>query len=661
MAKEQQGYNDDSIKVLKGLAPVRQNPAMFVGDDGTKGFHHIFYEVLDNSIDEFMAGHCTEIFVTIFEDNSIEIEDDGRGYPDGIHPKEKRPTIEVILTTLHAGGKFDNDSYKVSGGLHGVGVSCTNALSEIFKISVFRSGKTHQMAFSRGEITEKLSSKKGRINKKLNGKTGTKILFKPDSSIFSTTKFNKSIIRDRLIELSYLNAGLKISFLDKREDNCQVEIFHSQNGIKEYLRILNSDKKVLYSNPFHCKIEDGGVLIDVTVQHVNHDQDNDIIYSFANNIKTIDGGTHVSGLRSALTRIINQYAIDNKKLGKNCERLDGKDIRSGLTAIISVYLSHPKFEGQTKGKLTNSDMHGIVSSLFGDSFKLWLSEHPTIAETIVKQATVSYEARQAAKKAAKLVKKQADFEIMDLPGKLKNCRSKNPREKELFIVEGNSAGGNAEAARNSEYQAILPLRGKIINTEKAALEKIIKNAEIISLIKAIGTGIQVEKDDLGSFELSKLNFDKIIITTDADVDGAHIRVLLLNFFFRYMAPLVEHGHIWIAKPPLFRVSVKKEVSWDKQSGKDIFLRNNDELEIFQKKHKDKIINNGIQRFKGLGELNAEQLAQTVMSRETRSIGQINMKDLDEADNLFEILFGKDSNIRYDYIKHHSDTSYDLDV
>jgi DNA gyrase subunit B len=659
VSKKQEDYNDDSIKVLKGLAPVRQNPAMFVGDDGVKGLHHIFYEVLDNSIDEFMAGHCDEISVVIHKDNFIELEDNGRGYPDGMHPKEKRPTIEVILTTLHAGGKFDNTAYKVSGGLHGVGVSCTNALSDFFEIQVFRSNKTHSMEFNKGEITKELKSKNGKKDKTLKGNTGTKIKFKPDSDIFSTINFNKKTIRDRLLELSYLNAGLKITFLDKREKNNKKDMFLNKNGIKEYIKDINSKKKTLYSTPFYCSLQEEDILIDIAIQHI--DQDTDIIYSFANNIRTIDGGTHVSGLRSALTRIVNQYAIENDKLGKNCDRLDGKDVRSGVCAIVSVYLPNPKFEGQTKGKLTNTEMKGIVSSVFGEQFKLWLNEHPSISNNIIKQAVVSYESRQAAKKAAKLVKKQADLEIMDLPGKLKNCRSKNPSEKEIFIVEGNSAGGNAEAARNSEYQAILPLRGKIINTQKANLERIIKNKEISSLIKAIGTGIQIEKDEKNGFNLDKLNFHKIIITTDADVDGAHIRVLLLNFFFKYMTPLIENGHIWIAKPPLFKASLKKKIKWNDQEGKEIFIKNDEELVKFNKSHKEKISKNGIQRFKGLGELNAEQLAETVMRKKTRSLNQVQMEDFDEADNLFEILFGKDSSIRYDYIQQHSDSSYELDV
>lgn len=651
-------YNDDSIKVLKGLAPVRQNPAMFIGDDGIKGLHHILYEVLDNSIDEFMAGFCDEIAVIINEDNSVEIEDNGRGYPDGIHPKENRPTIEVILTTLHAGGKFDNQAYKVSGGLHGVGVSCTNALSEEFEIFVFRSNKTHNMAFKSGEIIKPLKSKRGISIKKLKGKNGTRIYFKPDKQIFSHTNFSYHIVRERLLELSYLNAGLKISFSDKRKGK-ETEVFLNQNGLKEYIGNLNEGKKILYNTPFYCQVEEDGILIQIAMQHIN--QESDTIYSFANNIRTIDGGTHVAGLRSALTRVINQYAIENNKLSKNCERLDGKDIRCGLCAIISVYLSNPKFEGQTKGKLTNTEMQGIVSSVFGDQLRIWLNEHSTLAQKIVKQAIVSYDSRQAAKKAANLVKKQAALEIMDLPGKLKNCRSKNPAERELFIVEGASAGGNAEAARNSEYQAILPLRGKIINTQKASLEKIIKNSEISSLIKAIGTGLQLERDEINGFDLSNLNFHKVIITTDADVDGAHIRVLLLNFFFKYMSPLIEHGHIWIAKPPLYKVSLKKSINWEGQSGKELFIKNDEELKKFTKKYNASILKNGLQRFKGLGELNAEQLAQTVMDRDTRNLSQVNMEDFDEADNLFEILFGKDTSMRYDYIQQHSDSSYAIDV
>lgn len=647
-------YNDDSIKVLKGLLPVRQNPAMFVGDSGSRGLHHIIYEVLDNSIDEHMAGFCSEISVTLKSDGSVCVEDNGRGYPTGVHPKEKKPTIEVILTTLHSGSKFDNQTYRVSGGLHGVGVSCTNALSEQFHIEVFRNNKTYYMSFERGNVVTPLKTKRGIKGKTLKGKTGTKITFKPDSEIFSTTNIDSETISNRLLELSYLNPGLKIYFEDEHEE--RKETFCTKNGLREYITFLNKGKNTLYSTPFYCEGENEGVLVKVAIQHVSQDGDN--IVSFANAIRTIDGGTHVAGLRSALTRVINQYALEHN-INKHGERLDGKDIRSGLSAVISVYVPSPKFEGQTKGRLTNLEIQGIVSSLVGEKLKSWLNKKPTVAQRIIKQALVSYEARMAAKRAANLVKKQAMLEVSELPGKLKGCRSKNPKERELFIVEGASAGGNAEAARDSEYQAILPLRGKIINTHRANIEKIIKNPEINSLIRAIGTGIKL--DGGNGFDIEKLNYHKIIIATDADVDGAHIRVLLLNFFFKYMTPLIENGYIWIAKPPLYRVFLTKNITWRGRKGKEIFIDDDNELNALLESNAKIVADNGIQRFKGLGELNAEQLAYTVMNRNTRRLVQVKMEDFDEADNLFDILLGKDVNIRYDYIKQHSDMSYHVDV
>ena len=645
---------------------MRQNPAMFVGDTSSRGLHHIVYEVLDNSVDEFMAGHCDEISVLIDDDGSVTVEDNGRGYPEGIHPIEKKPTIEVILTTLHAGGKFDSQTYKVSGGLHGVGVSCTNALSEYLNVEVFRNNKTYSMSFNQGEVADKLKTTNGMKSKTLSKKTGTKIHFFPDGEIFSTTKLNYDTIKTRLVELSYLNAGLKIKFQDNRKDG-EKEVYHNSDGIQAYIKELNSKRKPLYTSVFYCaeesSDESGNILVNVALQH--NQQDGEYIYGFANNIRTVDGGTHVSGLRNALTRVINQYAIDNNKLEKGCERLDSSDIREGVCAIISVYLSDPKFEGQTKGKLTNTQVNGLVSSIFGDKFRVWLDKHSSIADKIVKNAIVSYNARNAAKKAASLIKKQASLEKMDLPGKLKNCRTKNPKERELFIVEGNSAGGNAEAARDSEFQAILPLRGKILNTEKTNLEKMLKNAEIGSLIKSIGTGIALgltkEGDNKNGFDIEKLNFHKIIITTDADVDGAHIRVLLLDFFFRYMRPLIENGHIWIAKPPLFKVALKKSIKWSAQEGKEIFLSTDTELKEFMDKHADLLTKDGIQRFKGLGELNADQLAQTTMEKETRVISQITMADFDDADSLFHVLLGNNVSVRYDYIKEHSSAEYNIDI
>ena len=663
MSKTKPQYDDGSIAVLKGIEGVRQNPSMYVGDDGIRGLHHILYEVIDNSIDEFMAGFCNEISLTIEKDGSITIEDNGRGLPVGIHPEEKKPTIEVILTTLHAGGKFDNYIYKISGGLHGVGVSCTNALSEWLNISVYRNSKTHTMSFERGHVTVGFKKQKGVASKTLKGDSGTLIHFKPDSEIFSTTKVDAETIKNKLKELSYLNAGLKVVFENKRKGDVK-EVMLNKDGIKAYIREIIKNKKPLYTTPFYLSTDCDqktypNTMVNITLQHGN--QDNDLIYSFANNIKTVDGGTHVSGLRKALTRVVNQFAIDNDKLSKDCERLDGIDVRNGVSAIISVYLPEPKFEGQTKGKLTNTEMEGAVSSVFSDAFRTWLDEHSTVADKIIKKAVISHEARVAAKKAASIVKKKAALDINDLPGKLKNCRSKNPKEKELFIVEGVSAGGNAEMARNSEFQAILPLKGKTINVENKPLDVILKNEEIGSLIKAIGTGISENGEEEEGFDLDKLNFHKIIIATDADVDGSHIRALLLNFFFRYMKPLLQKGHIWLAKPPLYRVALTKAITWRHQNSKNIFINTDEELEVFMKKHNKIMRKDGIQRFKGLGELNASQLKETTMEKGTREVIQVGVSDLDEADNLFSVLFGKDVNARYDYIKEHSDIVKNLDI
>jgi len=657
--KEQNIYDDNSIKVLKGIGGIRKNPSMYVGDDGIRGLHHIVYEVLDNCIDEFMAGYCSEIFLTIENDGSIKIEDNGRGFPVGIHPKEKKPTIEVILTTLHAGGKFDNYTYKVSGGLHGVGISCTNALSEWLEITTFRNKKTYGMLFEKGEPKSQLKEKGGLREKKLGGETGTIIHFKPDNEIFSTITIDANTIKERLTQISFLNQGIKIFFEDK--NNKEKETLYSKDGITGYLKELNENNNELHSQPFYMKeVEKDGedeVIIEISMQYFEQDINN--VYSFANNIKTIDGGTHVTGFRKAITRVLNQYAIEKDKIDKE-ERFSGTDVREGLSAIISIYLPNPKFEGQTKTKLTNVNIDGIISSSFGDSFKVWLEEHPSVAERIMKRALSSYNARLAAKKAASLAKKKASLDGAGMPSKLKNCSSKYPEKRELFIVEGNSAGGNAEMARNSEYQAILPLRGKVINTEKSKIEKILKNNEIVSLIKAIGTGITTNGNE-EDFDIKKLKFNKIIITTDADVDGSHIKVLLLNFFFRYMKPLLVHGHIWLAEPPLYKITVNKEVDWNNKKSKQFFINSDNELKKFMDKYKNKIIKNGIQRFKGLGELNAEQLAETTMDKKTRNIVQVKLQDINEADELFDILFGSDVQSRYNYIQEHSELKYDIDI
>lgn len=632
-----QTYDENQIQVLEGLEAVRKRPGMYIGSTSVKGLHHLVWEIVDNSIDEALAGFCSEIEVFIEEDNSIKVVDNGRGIPVGIHEKMGRPAVEVIMTVLHAGGKFGGGGYKVSGGLHGVGASVVNALSTELEVFVHRDGHVHYQKFERGVPCGDL---------KIIGetdRTGTTIHFTPDPEIFTeTTEYDYEILATRIRELAFLNKGLKISIEDKRVENKRNE-YHYEGGIKSYVEHLNRTKEVIHDEPIFIEGEKDGISIEISIQYNEGYTEN--IYSFANNIHTYEGGTHESGFKTALTRIINDYARKNGLFKDSDANLSGDDVREGLTAIISIKHPDPQFEGQTKTKLGNSEVRTATDTIFSESLEKFLLENPTVARRIVDKGLMAARARLAAKKARELTRRKSALEVSSLPGKLADCSSKDPSISELYIVEGDSAGGSAKQGRDRHFQAILPLRGKILNVEKARLDKILSNNEVRAIITACGTGIGEE------FDISKARYHKIVIMTDADVDGAHIRTLLLTFFYRYMRKIIEAGYIYIAQPPLYKV----------QQGKRIEYAYNDKQldQIFAQLPAQPKPN--IQRYKGLGEMNPGQLWETTMDPSTRTMLQVSLEDAIEADETFEILMGDKVEPRRNFIEENAQYVKNLDI
>ncbi|QHT48553.1 DNA topoisomerase (ATP-hydrolyzing) subunit B [Halobacillus sp. ACCC02827] len=636
MIEEQQAYDESQIQVLEGLEAVRKRPGMYIGSTNEKGLHHLVWEIVDNSIDEAMAGYCDHIEVAIEEDNSITVTDNGRGIPVGIQEKTGRPAVETILTVLHAGGKFGGGGYKVSGGLHGVGASVVNALSTKLEVFVHRDGNIYYQAYHRGVPADDL---------KVIGETditGTRITFKPDEEIFSETQEYKfEILANRLRELAFLNKGLTITIDDKRTDEDPVQ-YHFEGGILSYVEHMNRTREVLH-DAFFIEGEQDEISIEIAMQYNDGFASN--IYSYANNIHTYEGGTHESGFKTGLTRVINDYARKNNMFKETDPNLTGDDVREGLTAIISLKHPDPQFEGQTKTKLGNSEARTVTDALFSENFSRFLFENPQMAKTIVEKGLMASRARMAAKKARELTRRKSALEVSNLPGKLADCSSKDAKISELYIVEGDSAGGSAKQGRDRHFQAILPLRGKIINVEKARLDKILSNNEIRTIITALGTGIGED------FDIEKARYHKIVIMTDADVDGAHIRTLLLTFFYRYMRPLIEKGYIYIAQPPLYKIQQGKATYYTySDKGLDSMLA---QLSASPKP--------GIQRYKGLGEMNPEQLWETTMDPETRSMLQVNLEDAMGADETFDILMGDKVEPRRNFIQENAQYVQNLDV
>ncbi len=628
-------YDAGKIQVLRGLEAVRKRPAMYIGDVSSKGLHHLVYEVVDNSIDEAMAGFCSQIKVTLHKDNSVTVEDDGRGIPVDMHPVQKRPAVEVVMTTLHAGGKFDKNTYKVSGGLHGVGVSVVNALSEWMEVEVYRDGKIYYQKYERGNpVTDlKVTGK--------HKKTGTKVHFLADSTIFRKVKYNFDTLANRLRELAFLNPGIKIIFTDENQDKT-VE-FYYKGGLVSFVEYLEQNRTPIHKKPIYIEGEKENVQVQVAFQYDTSFTEN--IFSYVNNIPTIEGGTHLVGFKSALTRSINNYALKNnlaKGLGNG---LTGDDVREGLTAIVSVRVLEPQFEGQTKTKLGNSEVKGIVDSITSEGLNGFFEQNPSVVKKIIEKCTLAAKAREAARKARELTRRKTALDGGGLPGKLADCSIRDPEHAEIFLVEGDSAGGSAKQGRDRRFQAILPLKGKILNVEKARLEKILSNDEIRTIITALGTGIGRDE-----FNAEKLRYHKIIIMTDADVDGAHIRTLLLTFFFRYMRELIELGHVYIAQPPLYRIAKGKE---------EYYAYDEDEREEITKRMGKDGVN--IQRYKGLGEMNPEQLWKTTMDPEQRLVLQVNIEEAFEADRIFSTLMGDNVEPRRAFIEENARYVRNLDV
>jgi DNA gyrase subunit B len=647
-------YQVTDIQVLEGLSAVRKRPAMYIGSTDVRGLHHLVYEVVDNSIDEALAGFCTEIVVELHADGSVSVDDDGRGIPTEIHPKHGKPGLEIVMTVLHAGGKFDHKAYKVSGGLHGVGVSVVCGLSEWLEVYVRRGSKLWFQRYEKG-----IPKTEVKVVGEVEG-TGTLVRFMPDAEIFPERGFNFDTLATRMRELAFLNKGLKITI--KQAD--RAEHYHYEGGIAEFVQYLTKGKNALHSAPIYFESDREGTHVEVALQY--SDTYSEALLSFANAINTIEGGSHLVGFRAALTRTLNDYAFKNKVLKKDEEALTGEDVREGLTAIVSVKVPDPQFEGQTKTKLGNSETKGIVESLVNERLGSFLEENPRIAQIIIGKAVQAARARDAARKARELIRRKGLFDSGSLPGKLADCSEKDPAKSEIFIVEGDSAGGSAKQGRNREFQAILPLKGKILNVEKARLDKILKNNEIQTLVTAIGGGIgsphllaggeEADKDVTAEsrgnedFDLSKIRYHKIIIMTDADVDGAHIRTLLLTFFFRYMRPLVENGHVFIAQPPLYRLWKGKQ---------ERYVYSDAEKEALLGEWGSHGVN--IQRYKGLGEMNPTQLWETTMEPDKRTLGKVTIQDAIEADRLFNILMGDEVQPRKDYIMEHAKEVKVLDV
>ena len=632
-------YSADSIQVLEGLEAVRKRPAMYIGDISVKGLHHLVYEIVDNSIDEALAGYCTHIEVTINEDNSITVQDNGRGIPVDYHEKEKKSALEVAMTVLHAGGKFDKGSYKVSGGLHGVGMSCVNALSTHMTTQVFRGGKIYQQEY---EIGKPLYSVKEVGTSDI---TGTRQQFWPDGSIFTETVYDYKILASRLRELAYLNAGLRISLTDRRvvneDGSFKSEQFYSEEGLREFVRFIESSREHLINDVIYLNSEKQGIPIEVAIMYNTGFSEN--VHSYVNNINTIEGGTHLAGFRRALTRTLKKYAEDSKMLEKVKVEISGDDFRECLTAVISVKVAEPQFEGQTKTKLGNNEVMGAVDQAVGEVLSYYLEEHPKEAKTIVDKVILAATARHAARKAREMVQRKSPMSGGGLPGKLADCSDKDPSKCELFLVEGDSAGGSAVEGRNSTYQAILPLWGKMLNVEKARVDKVYGNDKLTPVIVALGTGIAE------NFDINKLRYDKIVIMADADVDGSHIRTLLLTFFFRYMPQLIETGHIYLAQPPLYRVA----------KGKRYF-------DAFTDEEKDRYVaelggDPDVQRYKGLGEMNPEQLWETTLDPEHRTMLRVTMEDAEIADQTFTMLMGEEVEPRRKFIEDNAVFATDLDI
>ena len=637
MTENKQSYDESQIQVLEGLEAVRKRPGMYIGTTSSRGLHHLVYEIVDNSIDEALAGFCSHIEVTINEDNSITVVDNGRGMPVGIHPKMGRSTIEVIMTVLHAGGKFGGGGYKVSGGLHGVGASVVNALSEACEVTVTREGKVWQQKYSRGNIlgdVTQIGESDGH---------GTKTWFKPDHEIFETTEFEFEILQSRLRELAFLNKGIRITLADKREGQENVETYYYEGGIKEFVNYLNRNKDVLHPEPIYVEGEKDGIIAEVSLQYNDGYTEN--LYSFANNIDTIEGGTHLVGFKTAITRVINDYAKKFGHIKESDKNLSGDDVREGLTAVVSVKISEPQFEGQTKTKLGNSEVRGVVDSIVTEGVGTFLEENPAVGKIIIDKALMAARARDAARKARELTRKSV-LERSTLPGKLADCSSKDPMECEIYIVEGDSAGGSAKQGRNRKFQAILPLRGKILNVEKQRLDRILNADSIRSMVTAFGAGIG--KD----FDVSKLRYNRIIIMTDADVDGAHIRTLLLTFFYRYMRPLIDEGHVFIAQPPLYKISKGK---------KEVYAYSDEELESALNEMGGKDSSVDIQRYKGLGEMNANQLWDTTINPEERILLKATVEDAIAADEIFTILMGDKVEPRREFIQKNAKKVSNLDI
>ncbi|MDD3248343.1 MAG: DNA topoisomerase (ATP-hydrolyzing) subunit B [Methanosarcina sp.] len=632
---DKQVYDASHIQVLEGLEAVRKRPSMYIGSTDGRGLHHLVYEVVDNSIDEALAGFCTKVDVTINLDGSVTVLDNGRGIPIDTHPFHKKSALEVVMTVLHAGGKFDKNTYKVSGGLHGVGVSVVNALSELLEVEVSRDGKKYFQRYIRGKPEADVQE----IG--TSDLQGTKITFKPDTKIFETTDFQYDILSNRLRELAFLNRGLTISLKDLRSPDGEADTFAYEGGIVEFVGYLNKKKQSLHEKPIYFERQRDDMVVEIAMQYTNSYAEN--VYSFANNINTHEGGTHIIGFKTALTRVANDY-IKSNKLSKEDAKLTGDDVREGLTAIISVKLMEPQFEGQTKTRLGNSDVKGIVDSLVTDGLSEYFEENPKVANIILEKALLAQRAREAAKKARELTRRKNALEVSTLPGKLADCSEKNPAACEIYIVEGESAGGSAKQGRDRSFQAILPLRGKILNVEKSRLAKILKNNEIVSLVTAIGTGVSED------FSLENARYHKVIIMTDADVDGAHIRTLLLTMFFRYMRPLIDAGYVYIAQPPLYRV---------KKGKADYYVYSDKELDEKKTEIGEKGL--AIQRYKGLGEMNPEQLWETTMNPESRTLLQVTLEDAIRADDIFRILMGDEVEPRRNFIETHAKEVVELDI
>ena len=634
-------YGADQIQILEGLEAVRKRPGMYIGSTSTRGLHHLVYEIVDNAVDEALAGYCDTIYVTINQDNSVTVLDNGRGIPVGINHKAGIPAVEVVFTILHAGGKFGGGGYKVSGGLHGVGASVVNALSDWLEVDIYSEGKIYRQRYEKGQVCYKLKV----IGECEPEKTGTRVQFKPDGTIFEDTVFDYDTLKTRLRETAFLTKGLRIVLQDDRESQEQKKEFHYEGGIKEFVTYLNKSKEALYNEIMYFEGTRNGVYVEVALQH--NDSYNESVYTFVNNINTPEGGTHLVGFRNALTKTFNDYARNNKLLKDNESNLSGEDIREGLTAIISVKIEDPQFEGQTKQKLGNSEARGAVDNVVSEQLTYFLEQNPSVAKTICEKSILAQRAREAARKARDLTRRKTALEGSALPGKLADCSDKDPKNCEIYIVEGDSAGGSAKTARSRATQAILPLRGKILNVEKARLDKIYANAEIKAMITAFGTGIHED------FDISKLRYDKIIIMTDADVDGAHIATLMLTFIYRFMPELIKQGHVYLAKPPLYKLEKNRQI-W--------YAYSDDELDrLLAEVGRDQ--SNKIQRYQGLGEMDADQLWETTMDPERRILLRVNMNEEEESevDLTFNTLMGDKVEPRRIFIEENAKFVKNLDI